>query len=348
MPIEAGPVAVDLFSGAGGLSFGLKQAGVEVAAGIDLDPHCRHPFEHNVRSDFHEQDISSLDTAFVDSLYPRCGTRVLVGCAPCQPYSTYAHKHSARDQRWRLLGKLGAVVKELRPEIVTIENVPQLKRHSIFNDLLRTLTDSGYADPYVEVVECAKYGIPQSRKRLVVLASRMGHIELGESSANSDGIPTVRQFIHGLEEIEAGSSSKSDPIHKASGLSPINMERIAHSRPGGTWRDWPERLQAPCHTKDTGRTYSSVYGRMTWDDPAPTLTTQFNGFGNGRFGHPEQDRAISLREGALLQTFPVEYSFVPDGKPVMTSRVAMMIGNAVPVNLGKAIGLSIVEHLERG
>ena len=345
MALGAEPVAVDLFSGAGGLSFGLKEAGIKISAGIDLDPHCRHPFEHNVRADFHELDISTLDPAFVDTLYPRGRIRVLAACAPCQPYSTYAHKYSARDQRWRLLGKLGAVVKALRPEIITIENVPQLRRHNVFSEFLATLAASGYADPYVDVVDCAKYGIPQSRKRLVVLASKLGHIELSNSLANSDGLPTVRQFIHGLEEIEAGSSSESDPIHKASGLSSINLERIRNSRPGGTWRDWPERLQAPCHTRDTGRTYPSVYGRMTWDDLAPTLTTQFNGFGNGRFGHPEQDRALSLREGSLLQTFPAEYSFVPYGAPVMTSRVAMMIGNAVPVNLGKAIGLSVFKHL---
>lgn len=134
-------------------------------------------------------------------------------------------------------------------------------------------------------------------------------------------------------------------LHAASKLSDLNLERIRASRPGGTWRDWPEHLVADCHRRETGRTYPGVYGRMEWDEPAPTLTTQFYGFGNGRFGHPEQDRAISLREGAILQGFPKSYSFLPDGAPVHFKTLGRMIGNAVPVTLGEVIGRSIAAHL---
>ena len=346
MPVGIKPVAVDLFCGMGGLSFGMKEAGVEIVGGIDVDPHCRHPFEHNVAAGFHELDVFSMDTSTIHSLYPEGSIRVLAGCAPCQPYSTYTQKRSASDIRWRLLAKFGSIIRDLRPEIVTMENVPRLMRHGMFLEFVRILTETGYKEPHVEIVNCAEYGIPQSRKRLVLLASRLGHIELTNSLTEKDRCPTVRKFIHYLERIEAGETSWFDPIHKSSGLSSTNLERIKHSRPGGTWRDWPLELRATCHTRTTGRSYPGVYGRMTWDDPAPTLTTQFHGFGNGRFGHPEQDRAISLREGALLQTFPEDYSFVPEGTPVMISRVATMVGNAVPVNLGKAIGSSIVEHLK--
>ena len=140
------------------------------------------------------------------------------------------------DPRWQLLEKFGSIVKDLRPEIVTMENVPQLKRHDMFMTFMRILTTTGYVDPYVGVVECTEYGIPQTRKRLVLLASRLGRIELTNSLMDADRYPTVRKFIHDLDNIAAGESSFSDPIHKASSLSAINLERIKHSRPGGTWR----------------------------------------------------------------------------------------------------------------
>ena len=348
MPHRMTPAVVDLFCGAGGLSYGMKKAGIRIAAGIDADPWCKHPFEHNVSADFHELDIFEVSTDFINSLYPDNHIKILAGCAPCQPYSTYSYKSSPTDRRWQLLDKFGTVVKELQPEIVTMENVPQLRNHDVFRDFLETLAVAGYCNPYVATVNCWEYGVPQSRKRLVVLASRLHEIALVEPHRDIDQTPTVREFLKELEEIEAGSQSESDPLHKASRLSEKNLARIVHSYPGGTWRDWPQELQAECHTKDTGRTYSSVYGRMTWDAPAPTLTTEFNGFGNGRFGHPEQNRAISLREGALLQTFPPSYSFVPEEAQIVISKVATMIGNAVPVKLGEAIGVSIRTHLESG
>ena len=346
LPRSMQPVAVDLFCGAGGLSFGLKNEGIKIVAGIDIDPDCRHPFESNVRADFHKLDITTTSSAFVSSLFEENDVKILAGCAPCQPFSTYAYKRSEKDERWQLLRKFGSIIKDVKPEIVTVENVPRLLNHDVFGEFMGTLRDVGYSNPFVAVVNCFEYGVPQLRKRLVVLASRLGAIKLVDPVRSDSRLPSVRQFIYGMENIEAGSESASDPLHKASGLSSKNLDRIRHSRPGGTWRDWPEELQADCHTKQSGQTYSSVYGRMLWNEPGPTLTTQFNGFGNGRFGHPEQDRAISLREGALLQTFPKDYSFVPEGSPIMVSRVARMIGNAVPVKLGEAIGLSILNHLK--
>ena len=131
-----------------------------------------------------------------------------------------------------------------------------------------------------------------------------------------------------------------------SALSDVNIQRIQHSVQGGTWRDWPEELMLECHKKASGQTYSSVYGRMKWDDVAPTITTQFTSYGTGRFGHPEQDRALTLREGAMLQTFPQNYSFVPENEPVVLKQIAKHIGNAVPPRLGEIIGLSIKQHCE--
>ena len=343
------PAAVDLFCGAGGLSYGMKHSGIEIVAGVDADPACQHPFSHNVETDFHARDIGTVTPEFVGSLFPENRVRILAGCAPCQPYSTYTNKRTGKDRDWRLLQKFGELVSELKPDIVTMENVPQLQHYSVFDKFIQTLRNSGYGEPFYEVVHCASYGVPQSRKRLVVLASRLGEIGMIGPTHEREDFLTVRKAIGEgkLGRIEAGSTDGADHLHKASRLSPKNLSRIRNSRPGGTWMDWDEGLRATCHSKESGQTYSSVYGRMGWDRLAPTLTTQFNGFGNGRFGHPEQDRAISLREGAILQTFPRDYSFVPEGTPVSLTQIARMIGNAVPVMLGKAIGKSIMDHLEK-
>ena len=339
------PVAVDIFCGAGGLSYGMQKAGITISGGIDIDPACKHPFEENVKADFYECDVTDLMTDFVASLFTGERVRVLAGCAPCQPFSTYTRGNNERDSQWELLSKFGEIVRELKPEVVTMENVPRLTKYSVFNDFLSVLGSNGYRFNHYKV-RCADYGVPQTRVRLVLLASRLGEIKLVPPTQVDGQFVTVRNAIHDLDGIEAGGTSDSDPMHKSSGLSQMNLDRIRNSTPGGTWRDWDDALRAACHSRDSGRTYPSVYGRMEWDRPAPTVTTQFHGFGNGRFGHPIQDRAISLREGALLQTFPEDYSFVPHEDTVRIATVARLIGNAVPVRLGEAIGRSIIAHLE--
>ena len=339
------PAAVDLFCGAGGLSYGMQQAGMAIAAGIDIDPACRHPFESNVKADYHERDIGKISSDFVASLFPQWGVRVLAGCAPCQPFSTYTNPSSIRTRQWQLLDKFGEIVLELQPEIVTMENVPRLAKHLVFQTFLSILDLADYHYDHW-IVRSADYGVPQTRTRLVLLASKLDDIELVPPSHADGEFVTVRDTIQHLDCIAAGTTATTDPLHKSSGLSQRNLDRIRSSNPGGTWRDWDDFLRAACHARESGRTYPSVYGRMRWDQPAPTITTQFHGFGNGRFGHPTQDRAISLREGALLQTFPESYSFVPDGDTVCIAPVARLIGNAVPVRLGEAIGKSILMHVE--
>ncbi len=344
MPIAESPTSVDIFCGVGGLSYGMKLAGVRVAAGIDIDPSCSHSFETNVGGRFIHQDVTKLRPEAVKALYDGCSVRVLSGCAPCQPFSSYASRYT-QAMHWPLLGKFWEVASALRPEIVTIENVPRLSKSPIFSEFLAQLAWAGYCCDY-RIVNCAEYGVPQKRKRLVLLASRLGPITMGPKTHEVSDFGTVQGAIGHLEDLEAGEASSTDPLHVASALSETNLRRIRHSKQAGTWRDWPESLRADCHTRSTGKTYPSVYGRMAWDQPAPTITTQFHGFGNGRFGHPEQDRAISLREGSLLQTFPETYSFLPGDSQVRISTVARMIGNAVPVALGTAIGRTIMSHLE--
>ncbi|ECE5768265.1 DNA cytosine methyltransferase, partial [Salmonella enterica] len=193
-------------------------------------------------------------------------------------------------------------------------------------------------------VDCVEYGIPQNRSRHVLLASKLGAIELVKR--DDVILKTVRDAIGNLPPLEDGQTDPNDILHRASKLNPINKKRIIHSVPGGTWKDWPKELIAACHMKSSGKGYASVYGRMSWDKPSPTITTLCYGFGNGRFGHPEQHRAISLREAALLQTFPMDYIFVEDKDKFVIRSIGKMIGNAVPVELGKAIGQSIKNHLE--
>lgn len=285
------PATVDLFCGAGGLSYGMKEAGMNIVAGIDVDPACRHPFETNVEAPFHERDLTDVSASFVASLFPEKGARVLAGCAPCQPFSTYTQGQDTENEQWSLVDKFGELAAELQTDVVTMENVPRLTAHPVFEEFLSVLRDADYRCTH-RVVRCASYGVPQTRSRLVLLASRLGDIDL-VAPTHSDGcVATVRDTIGHLESIPAGGVGGSDPLHKASGLSEKNLERIRAAKAGGTWRDWDESLRAPCHNKPTGRTYPGVYGRMEWDRPGPTITTQFHGFGNGRFGHPDQDRAI--------------------------------------------------------
>jgi DNA (cytosine-5)-methyltransferase 1 len=321
----------------------LISEGVSVVAGIDIDPACRHPFETNNGARFIEEDVLRMKPAVVKNFFGDADIRILAGCAPCQPFSTYAQRYdTVGSPRWALLYEFARLAKAVRPEIVITENVPTVEKHTVYGDFVAALGRYGYR-VWQGVVDCSDYGLAQRRRKIVLLPSRLGSIEL--IGRTHDRPKTVREAIGKLAPIPAGGALPSDPLHTAAKLSKLNLERIRASRPGGTWRDWPEHLIAECHRRESGQTYPGVYGRMVWDKPSPTITTQFYGFGNGRFGHPEQDRALSLREGAILQGFPEEYSLVPEGSPTHFKSLGRMIGNAVPVTLGRIIGRSIVQHL---
>ena len=228
-----------------------------------------------------------------------------------------------------------------------MENVPKLAKFDVFGDFVKKLEDLSYFVSY-KLVECEKYGLPQTRKRLVLLASKFGGINLIEPThTEPESFVTVRDVLEGYPELRSGEAIKGDPLHKSAELSALNLKRIKASKPGGSWRDWPKSLITECHKKESGNTYVSVYGRMEWDKPSPTVTTQYYGYGNGRFGHPYQHRAISLREGATLQSFPSDYKFTPDGQSISTGAVGRLVGNAVPPLLGKIVGQSIQKHVSQ-
>jgi len=340
---------VDLFCGIGGLSHGFGYEGFNVVGGFDIDETCRFAFEVNNKAPFFSKDISTVTGAEINKLFIDAKVKVLVGCAPCQPFSSYTFKDKEKNNnKWELLYQFARLVKETKPDIVSMENVAQLlnfKKAPVFEDFLDELKNEGYFVSY-QVVHCPAYGIPQNRNRLVLLASRLGEIALIEKTHTPDKYPNVKDTIGKMPKIKDGETDKNDVLHFSRKLSPLNKKRIRHTPYGGSWKDWPEELVLECHKKDSGKSYPSVYGRMKWEEPAPTVTTHCIGYGNGRFGHPEQDRAISLREAALFQTFPVNYKFYDPEKEFSTVVIARQLGNAVPVLLGQVIAKSIKEHLK--
>lgn len=339
--------AVDLFCGAGGLTHGLIQAGVSVEAGIDIDGAARHAYEsNNGAARFLQWDLGKCTPESVAGQFGS-GHRLLAGCAPCQPFSKLTNGVT-RHRSWDLLKNFARFVDAIRPELVTMENVPELaaRGRDVFRHFLRTLERGEYAVDW-KIVNCTDYGTPQSRKRLVLLASRLGpiHVPPGQYASQEEW-RTVRQAIGKLPAVLAGESHPRDALHIAARLTSLNLERLkATPYDGGTKDHWPKRLQLKCHRRPSGARYHSIYGRMSWNKPAPTMTTLCNGIGNGRFGHPEQDRAITLREAALLQSFPKEYSFWPSDQRLHTKAIARLIGNAVPPALGFALGSALLEHV---
>jgi DNA (cytosine-5)-methyltransferase 1 len=362
-------VVVDVFCGVGGLTHGFVKENIEVAAGLDSDVSCRYAYEHNnTGATFIHKKIEDVRAEDNLPLYPPGCLKVLVGCAPCQPYSSYTRRQrrSKEDgesappkepntggekktggEKWELLAKFADLIEAVRPDIVSMENVTELTAFiggSIYRDFVRRVeaTELVVTD---HVVYCPDYGMPQKRKRLVLFASKFGKVSIVEPTHTPNRYKTVAAAIGHLPRLEAGQTCSVDPLHRASGLSELNLRRIKHSAPGGSWKDWPKELRAGCHTKESGESYGSVYGRMKWTEPSPTMTTQCHGFGNGRFGHPEQDRAISIREAALLQTFPSDYAFVALDTAWHVETVARHVGNAVPVDLGRVIARSIRQHV---
>lgn len=343
MPVQV----VDLFCGVGGLTRGLLNSGLNVVAGFDNDPTCEFAYSQNNDVKFHLQNIRDVTANDINACYNNNSHHILVGCAPCQPFSAMRFKlgeKNTNDEKYNLLTEFGRLIQETVPIIVSMENVPQIKDTNVYANFVALLNKCEYQID-AKVVYCPDYGISQSRRRFVLLASRLGEIHLIPPTHDRKNV-FVRNYIYDLPPIAAGEIDPNDSMHRAAHLSEKNLCRIRASVPGGTWRDWPEELRCECHKKNSGQTYSSVYGRMSWDQIGPTITTQFYCYGTGRYGHPEQDRALTLREGALLQTFPANYNFINPDQPFSLRDIARHIGNAVPVRLGEVIGTSMLEHLQ--
>lgn len=339
---------IDLFCGVGGLSAGFRAEGFKVVAGIDLDESCKYAFEENIGAKFIARSVADLSVDEVAAMYSDGASRVLVGCAPCQPFSMYSGRYRQNeteadaDKRWGLLNEFARLIEGVKPDVVSMENVLRVAKHPAFESFIERIKRAGYGVNY-QRVRSQDYGVPQRRARLVLLASRHGDLPLIKPTHEKP--VTVREAIGGLPPIDAGKVHPVDRLHASRGLTAQNLRRLQATREGGSWRDWDAELQLACHKKAGGKSFRAVYGRMSWDEPSPVITTQCLGIGNGRFGHPEQDRAISIREAAILQSFPADFAFVPPQEKVIGVQLARQIGNAVPPKLGQAVARSIKQHL---
>jgi DNA (cytosine-5)-methyltransferase 1 len=337
--------AVEVFAGGGGLAVGLREAGFRTVAAVELEPHAAATFKANHPTvQVFRQDVRTVHGSMI---MPLAGGRVdaLAACPPCQGFSSLTSKWRKDDPRNSLVAEVGRLADELRPRAIMVENVPGLaqKGRPLFDALLEQLHSLGYVTNWA-VLQVADFGVPQRRRRLVLLAGLGFHIDMPSathSRTGADGLPkwrTVRDAISGLadpvtftEAKEYGGAQAVD-WHVVRQLSPANIERLKRAKPGGSWKDIPEELRVACH-QDGYDGFSNVYGRMVWDEPSVTITAGCTTLSKGRFGHPDKERTISLREAALLQTFPADYRF----ETPHFERACEIVGNALPCVFAEAI-----------
>lgn len=338
---------VDFFCGCGGTSSGLQNAGMKILAGIDLDSEAGATFKLNFPdAQFLLEDIRNLHTFNLETLLSRQRQNPLLfaACAPCQPFTKQKTNRKRKDDRASLLDELHRFVRVFRPDYVLIENVPGLQnvtnRTGPLNRLVRLLNELEYEFSF-DVLRSQDYGVPQLRRRFVLVASLLGEISLPERThgpnTSNPKFERAGDWLKGLPPIRAGGKSATVKNHVAAQLSPTNLQRIRATPPGGGRQDWPKNLRLECHSQYDGHT--DVYGRIHKERPAPALTTRCISLSNGRYGHPTQHRAISVREAARLQTFDDGFEFAGN----LTS-MARQIGNAVPVRLAEVLGDHLSEH----
>lgn len=337
---------IDFFSGCGGTSCGFQAAGLEILAGIDIDTDATTTYKQNFpAATVIEGDLKTMNPSALSAIIGKRKKPLLfAGCAPCQPFSRQNRSTNGADPRRTLLAEFGRFVKEWLPEYIFVENVPGMQKiqssgplHT-FQTLLKKL---GYQFECA-VVPALWYGVPQKRERLILIASLKTSVHIPAPTHGPDapegGYTTVANWIKDLPEISAGQTHPSDPDHSAAKLADINLQRIRATPEGGSRDSWPRSLWLECHKNYSG--HSDVYGRLAWNKQASGLTTRCTSYSNGRFGHPTQDRAISVREAACLQTFPRSYEFTG----TLTSK-ARQIGNAVPPRMAEAFGKAFLDSL---
>lgn len=335
--------AFDFFSGVGGLTRGLLDAGIRVIAGFDCDGKCRQSYGNNnpgakfVETDIHKITLNDLKR------YARgepLNKMLFAGCAPCQPFSKQIG-HGESHHEATLLAEFGRLIEGALPGQILMENVPgiaRIKGNSTFRRFLRMLEKNRYQYEYC-ILDAKKYGVPQNRRRIILIAMKGVKPTLPKPTHGPGRLPyrTVRDAISHFPPLRTGETDPAVPNHCAASVSAVNLERLHYTpQDGGDRRSWPSRLRLACHIGNH-KGHTDVYGRMSWDAPAPTLTGRCNSISNGRYGHPAQDRAISLREAAALQSFPDGYVFFGS-----QNHVALQIGNAVPVRLAEALGKHIL------
>lgn len=342
--------AVDFFCSGGGMSFGMQEAGIEILAGIDFDIKCKDTYEANIRgAQFINADVFELKENELEkklNLKKNDNNLLLIGCSPCQFWSIINTDRTKSEKSKNLLIEFKRFVKYFNPGYVVVENVPGVlrkKQESGLDGFIAWLKHNRYS-VHFDVHEVSNFGVPQHRKRFTLIANRVTQQEITPVPIDGKKI-TVRDVLgehNGFPKITHGRKDNSDFLHTTARLERINIDRLKITpKDGGTRLAYVDNdhLAPKCHKGKTDG-FRDVYGRMWWDRPSPTITTKFFSLSNGRFGHPEEDRAISLREGAVLQSFPKNYIF----KTTNIANTARMIGNAVPPKYATAIGKAIVKN----
>ena len=332
--------AIDLFSGCGGLSEGLKQAGFKVIAGVEVDKNAAKAFRMN-HSDtiLFEDDIRKIDTKTILKLLNGKPLHLLAGCPPCQGFSSLRklnRKSAVRDERNSLIDEYYRFVEELNPLTIMLENVPGIVDYTLFKAIVRKLRKLGY-NPVYKVVDVANYSIPQRRKRLVMIGSKICKIDI------ANGLNTITTVKAALNKLKR--NNKNDELHKIYPKHTEHIQKMISLVPknGGSRKDLPEQYTLECHKKKNVG-FNDVYGRLRWDTVSSTITGGCLNPSKGRFLHPEEDRCISAREAALLQTFPIDYKFPTD---IPRAELALLIGNALPPEFSRIQAKNIFRHIEK-
>ena len=337
--------AIDFFCGAGGLTRGLLNAGIEVLAGVDNDKRLKETYtENNKPSRFINKDINEIK---IDELREELGiqngdTTLYAACTPCQPFSTLSRLKD-KDGKKILLLAFAKIVKESPPDFILVENVPGLNNacgKEIYQEFIEVLEACDFSSKAADLLDAKHFGVPQTRKRFILLASKHGSISLPVPQTDPKRFVTVRECLEKYPKIVDGEKSKAYPNHVARKLKP-HLKRIVEAVPkdGGNRHDVIDTsILLKCH-QEKPNAHKDVFGRMAWDAPAPTLTCRCTDVYCGRFTHPDQDRGISLREAAALQTFEDDYEFF--GTSI--GGISRQIGNAVPVKLAEQLGKSIID-----
>lgn len=345
--------AIEAFAGGGGLTVGLRDAGIHTVAAIEIEPHAaatfktNHPYAMVLCKDVQEisgEQLLQFASNKVD---------VLAACPPCQGFSSLTSKWRKSDPRNNLVSEVGRLAREILPAAIMMENVPGLanKGQHLLDSLITELEQLGYVTN-CDILQVADYGVPQCRRRLVLLAGLGFYIDMPQrthSKTGQDGLPkwrTLKDAIAGMkkpitfQEARTKGGAQFFNWHVVRQLSPENKLRLKAARPGGSWSDFPENLRAKCH-RGNYKGFSNVYGRMSWDEPSVTITAGCTTFSKGRFGHPDEDRTISLREAAMLQTFPADYIF---DTPYF-ERACEIVGNALPCVFAEAIARCVRQSI---
>ena len=333
--------AIDVFSGVGGLSAGMVRAGFAAIAAIEIDKYAVLTYRMNhSETTVIEKDIRRVSTDEIIKELNGEPLHLLAGCPPCQGFSSVRRlnrKQNVHDERNDLILEYLRLVKELKPLTIMMENVPGLINYYLFKDVVKELDVLGYS-PKVKIVNAKDYGVPQNRRRLIMVGSLLGEMDIAEGTREK---VTVKEAIGKLEPTQ----KTKDPLHKTTANhTPKVMERIRITpKDGGSWNDLPEKYVLECHKKEKVG-FKDIYGRLRWNDISSTITGGCLNPSKGRFLHPEEDRVITAREAALLQSFPITYKFPVD---IPKASLALLIGNALPPKFSYVQSMNIKKHLDK-